>query len=36
VRQPVEVFPENDSEKKHMLLFNVEEMTWHDTLEDML
>jgi hypothetical protein len=35
-RQPVEVFPENDSEKKHMLLFDVANMTWRDTLEDLL
>jgi hypothetical protein len=35
-RHPVEVFPENDSEKKHMLLFDLAKMTWHDTLDDML
>lgn len=36
VQHPVEVIAENDVEQKHMLLYNVANMTWQDTLQGVL
>lgn len=35
-REPVEVFDEQDAEKKHMLLFDVTRMTWEDSLAGLI
>jgi hypothetical protein len=34
--RPVEMFDEQDGEKKHMLLFDVTRMTWQDSLQGIL